>query len=431
MVPDQSDGAHEMRRPGPATRFLRFSSRLDLALDDPVRSGRERAKDRAEMGSQQATAFANAIGFSRPPERLLGLLRQHDRLLADVTRKRKALERAKEDVARVADEVARRLEPIIEESRRIDAEVHAFFAELLTRPRLSKRARRAIRRVYDELQDEGVLSARPHDHAANDAGASSPGLDEDERDDDSEDDGSGDQRSSRRGNAASDRVPTAAPAGANPTLRGLFLRLARALHPDRVQDARERADRTETMKEINRAYREGDMARLAELERDLKARGAFTDPAPGAGAGRGIVGGDDVERRCAVLEQTNAALHQQLKGLRRDLRALRDSEMGRMAADIERRRRRAGKVSPFAALDADATADIQRFRVLRDYVRAFRDGEITLEAFLMGPPDDPDDEDEDLHLAFDFIEDLSELFERRARHPPAPSRRRTGPRRRR
>jgi hypothetical protein len=391
------------------------------------------------MGSQKATAFANAIGFSRPPERLLGLLRQHDRLLADVTRKRKTLERAREEIGRVAAEVAQRLEPIIEESRQIDAELHGLFGELLERSKLSKRARRAIRRVYEDLQDEGVLSDRPRDRAANAGAAAAAGLDEDEQEpEDGHDDDGGDDdhgqagaRASSRGNTGGDRVPTAAPAGANPTLRGLFLRLARALHPDRVQDARERADRTETMKEINRAYREGDIARLAELERDLAAQGAFTTSEAGdaADAGRAGAGGDDVDKRCAALEQTNRALHQQLKALRRDLRALRDSDMGRMAADIERRRQRGGKVDPFAELDADAAADIRRFRLLRDYVRAFRDGEISLEAFLMGPPVDEDDEDVD--LAFDFIEDLSGLFARPRRHPSAPAPRRSDQRRRR
>src|SRR4051794_40358511 len=169
------------------------------------------------MGSRKANAFATAIGFARPSERLLGLLRQHDRLLADVTRKRKDLERAREEVARVAAEVARRLEPIIEESRRIDAELHGLFAELLGRSKLSKRAKRAVRRVYDELQDEGILSDRPGDRAAHPGAAGSAGLDEDEPE--PEDGGNGTQggrgaRADGRGDPASDRLPPAAPAGA-------------------------------------------------------------------------------------------------------------------------------------------------------------------------------------------------------------------------
>src|SRR5438552_8368200 len=162
------------------------------------------------MGSHKATAFANAIGFSRPPERLLGLLRQHERLLADVTRKRKALDRAREEIAQVAAEVARRLEPIIEESRRIDAELHGLFAELLARSKLSKRARHSVRKVYEELQEEGVLSPRPHDREA----SASAGFDEEEHapdengDESSDDEGhrGGSARARRGGDAAGDRV---------------------------------------------------------------------------------------------------------------------------------------------------------------------------------------------------------------------------------
>ncbi|HEY4185903.1 MAG TPA: hypothetical protein VGP07_12595 [Polyangia bacterium] len=324
------------------------------------------------MGPQNAFKFTNAIGVARPSERLLGLRRQHDRLLSDVARKRKALERAEVELERISAEVARRLTPVIEESSRIDAELHRLFDELFAKPKLSKRARRAIREVYEQLQDEGVLSVNEREGFGDAAAA--PDLDEDGDDD-----------------PPQAEVPAAAPVNASATLRGIFLRLARALHPDRVQDDGEKDARTETMKEINRAYREGDVARLAELERNLKERGLFE----GAAAGEG--GGDDAERTCAALEETNEALRQQLKKLRRALRALRDSDMGQMAAELERRRRLGVGGDPFVNLDADAQADLERFRLLRDYVRAFLDGEITLDDFLAGPPSDEDELDfEDL-----------------------------------
>jgi len=49
------------------------------------------------MASPKAKTFANAVGVSRPPERVLGLMRQHERLLGDVGRKRKALQRVQEE----------------------------------------------------------------------------------------------------------------------------------------------------------------------------------------------------------------------------------------------------------------------------------------------------------------------------------------------
>jgi len=385
------------------------------------------------MSAPKARAFANAVGVTRPPERLLGLLRQHERLLGDVRRKRKVFQRAQEDVERVAAEVNRRLETVFEESARIDAELHALFGELLQGSRLAKRARRAVARFYAELRRRGVLSEGPG------PAVSSPDFEDDDCPDEGDrSDGTdgrartdrpGGPRSSHSRNAAAADVPAAAPPAANPTLRGLFLRLARALHPDRVQDAREQAARTETMKEINRAYREGDIARLAELERLVAAQGGATGangkrgpsgPGPDLERKGGDVSGLDVDARCAALEETNQALREQLNMLRRDLRALRESGMGRLATDIEHHRARGTKGDPFAELEADAAAEVERYRAFRDLVRAFRDGSISLEDLLMGPLEGLDEDDAWSDDDGDF---RGGPGGRRARHPPAPAKR--------
>jgi len=407
------------------------SSRSRCAGESPA------LRHRPAMASPKAKTFANAVGVSRPPERLLGLLRQHERLLGDVRRKRNAFQRAQEEVERVAAEVNRRLDPVFEESRRIDAELHALFGELLQGGRLAKRARRAVARFYAELRRRGVLSKGPGGAAASAPDDPSPDFEDDHPDDGDRNGAAGGPRSSRPRGAATADVPAAAPPSANPTLRGLFLRLARALHPDRVQDAREQAARTETMKEINRAYREGDVARLAELERLVTAKGGFAgangkrgagEPGPDLGQAGDDVDGQGVDARCAALEQTNQALRDQLNMLRRDLRALRESGMGRLATDIEHHRARGAKGDPFAEVEADAADEAQRYRAFRDHVRAFRDGSIALEDLLMGPLEGLDDED-----AWSD-EDEADLRGgprgRRARHPAAPSKRgRAGQRR--
>jgi len=392
------------------------------------------------MASPKAKTFANAVGVSRPPERVLGLMRQHERLLGDVGRKRKALQRVQEEVDRVAAEVNRRLRTVFEESGRIDAELHALFKELLHGSRLAKRARRAVARFYAELRHRGGLSEGPGAAAAGGPDDASSDFEDDHPDDGdrgARNHAPGGSRSSHPRSAATADVPAATPPSANPTLRGLFLRLARALHPDRVQDAREQAARTETMKEINRAYREGDVARLAELERQVTAQGGLTgakgkreagEPGPGLGRQGGEVHGQDVDAQCEALEQTNQALREQLNMLRRDLRALRESGMGRLATDIEHHRARGAKGDPFAELEADAADEVRRYRAFRDHVRAFRDGAIALEDLLMGPLEGLDEDDawndED---AADF---RGGPGGRRARHPPAPSKRgRAGQRR--
>ena len=66
---------------------------------------------------------------------------------------------------------------------------------------------------------------------------------------------------------------TAPPSAARPrddkagTLRDIFCRLAHALHPDRAGEGGDADARTEAMKDVNRAYREGDLASLVEIQR--------------------------------------------------------------------------------------------------------------------------------------------------------------------
>jgi hypothetical protein len=50
------------------------------------------------------------------------------------------------------------------------------------------------------------------------------------------------------------------------SLREVFRSLAGRLHPDREADTVERARKTELMKEVNQAYKAGDLLRLLELQ---------------------------------------------------------------------------------------------------------------------------------------------------------------------
>jgi hypothetical protein len=55
-------------------------------------------------------------------------------------------------------------------------------------------------------------------------------------------------------------------AAAKKTVRGIYLSLAKILHPDTVPDPEERARREQFMKQATSAYREGDLRTLLELE---------------------------------------------------------------------------------------------------------------------------------------------------------------------
>ena len=119
----------------------------------------------------------------------------------------------------------------------------------------SRREREQIRGVHRDLQRMGVISTRQSPAGGKEAAASSPEWGDDPFG------GADDAEGLPRPAAAPFRDPDRA------VIRGLLRRLAEALHPDKVQDERDKATRTEVMKEITVAYRERDFARLVEIER--------------------------------------------------------------------------------------------------------------------------------------------------------------------
>jgi hypothetical protein len=315
-----------------------------------------------------------------PSGRLRALLAEHEKLLKAVARKRERVRRLGEELQTQGGRVASVVEPLRDRLVALDAEVHALFGELLAGRRLSRQAKRDVTALYRLLQREEVLSPAPR--RGEDASPEpAPGA------------------SAEADDEASNTPPRDRRPGRG--LRELFLGLANALHPDKAQNAHDVEARGEAMKEVNRAYQDGDLARLLELERAWSTSRAAPSTL------------DDLERRCAALEQTNRALRAQLAQLTGEEREMASSELGRLVREGKRRGRRSDLL---AEIDQDGKRQIERLTEVRDHVRAFRDGKISLED-LLGGPAGPDDADEELAL-FQALADLAaEMAE--ARPPPS------------
>ena len=147
-------------------------------------------------------------------------------------------------------------------------------------------------------------------------------------------------------------------------MRGLFRKLAEALHPDKVQVEEERERRTEAMKEITRAYQDGDLARLwSWSERGWSVH--LVSP---------IEGVDEIERRCAAaVERTNEALRTQLDQLTWELKDLRRSPQAELFSQAERAAKGTG-MTPVEWMVQDASAQLEQLRKLIGFVTSFRDG---------------------------------------------------------
>lgn len=283
---------------------------------------------------------ATAARLTRHPStlRLEKLIRERDRLVAKVARARRDHARLSERAEEAAGVVRSSVLPLLEKHRAISAEIRRLFAEILARPRLSPGARKKVKGVLCLLEEELELGDEVEE--------------------------AGEPARPRPSGPA--EVASASARGAEQgqsSLRGIFKRVALALHPDRASHDEERARRTELMKEVTSAYDQGDIAKLIELEK------TWTESAPSAARGDE----DEHARRCREIESVNRALRAQVAAITRELRALRRQRLGTLAVPID-------------AVVTKAEGDLARLFAARDFVRSFRDGKITLRQFLLGPP---------------------------------------------
>jgi hypothetical protein len=332
-----------------------------------------------------AAETALAVHKSPAQLRLDGLQHEHERLLKEITKKRASREVVERDARDAQDALAAKVMPLREAFTKTLRELKTIFDTLLgPNSHLSKRDRARVRRVYARILPD--LAGENDAESARSASSSrpphfDPGAEP-------EDDGS------EAGYSAA--KPDEKKAG---VLRALFRKIAVALHPDKVQDPKEREALTGIMKEVTRAYENGDVARLVEIERTWLAQEPIPDRE------------HDIARRVTELLAANKELRRQLRALTAELKELKQSIPGAAPA-----RRGARKSSPSSEVDeliGQMERELGELRTIRDFAQSFADDEISLAEFMLGPPA-PGDEGED---AFEQL--LAEVLEAMAdRQPP-------------
>lgn len=272
--------------------------------------------------------------------------------------------RLQQEARAAVTQMASRMGTIVEEAMGLDGEIHAMMDALAGDPARPRAEREQLRRLHRDLQGH-VISIRSDGGVH---GAASPGP-------------AGARPTVPRGHAGTRledehaTVPSRPRPAERGVLRGLFRKLVEALHPDKVQDDDAKARRTEVMKQVTVAYQDGDLARLVEIERAW----ASSEAAPPDD------GDEAIDRQVAARERTNAELRTQLRSLERELRALRASAEGKLAKEVQRH----GDGDYLTPIAAEADEELRSMRQVRDFIRAFRDGQISLEELLDGPsPDD-------------------------------------------
>ena len=322
-----------------------------------------------------------ARGHARASARLQRLSAEHEKLRKRVLRRRHELERFETELREIQGTVSGRASSLIEDARRLNVEIHASFADILDKKNLSRRDRARVREIYQMLELEGILV--PAD-AMQPPGPPGPeDRDDGPPDPEPEDPGGQGASAGHRGRAAHLR-----------DLRKTFLTLADTIHPDKVQGEEEKHARTEAMKELNRAYHEGDVAGILEIERAWNLESKLE---PDSAV-------DEIKRRCQELEHKNALLAQQLRTLSQKLSALRQTMPGAVVVDV-RRLRRERDPDPIAAVLTPLELELEILRSVATFVQSFQNGEMSLERFLAGPQLDDFLDDDDLLDDDDFLDD--------------------------
>ena len=176
--------------------------------------------------------------------------------------------------------------------------------------------------------------------------------------------------------AASEAARETAEHNAKQSIREIYRKLVSELHPDREQDADERARKTELMQQVNRAYKARDLLGLLELQRRIEQIG----PDSLAGLAQ--------ER----LRHYNFVLKEQVQRLQEEQMQLMDPFLLMMGA---RASRGLSTDDVQRAMDADIRemkaglkhlkADLIRYRDIR-YLKA------SLKDYRIGQADGDDDE---------------------------------------
>jgi hypothetical protein len=335
-----------------------------FALHNPIRSfNLTFVMPKKATSPSPATPPTASLALSDLHIRLAALEKEHQSLLKKIKRKRTELKNFVEQMRSLATEIFHHATPSFQKMSELNQEIHALFKEILNDSKLSKKNRKKIESLYKNLQYAGVIS---------------PNLDDEpedtELDELFETDDSTPPHEHRQQQQAQRELEngSATKSDESRKIRQTFLRLAEIFHPDMVKDPETQMRHTEIMKEINKAYQEGDLARLLEIEQQHQAGESIDNNSE-----------DEVTRKCNRIEQQNELLKKQYENLKRELRQVKKTPEGAMVADCKRVKKQG--IEPIEQILDELGTQIHMVSQIRNFVRDFQQQKISIKEFVDGP----------------------------------------------
>ncbi|GBF79785.1 J domain-containing protein [Aphanothece sacrum] len=316
-----------------------------------------------------------SLAVSSFHERRQILEEEHKWLLKQIKRKRTELKKFLHEMRSLATEIFQRGNPLYKKLIELDTEIHGLFEDILTKKKFGKKSQKDILGVYHSLQYMGLLS---------------PKFDEDDEDEELDDvfNNSSDEfnpneeenffnknaQNSHQENFDDFSSERSEKSPESRQIRQTFLKLASMFHPDKVMDSETKMHHNEIMKELNRAYQEGDIARLLEIERqhhlqeEIDMKNATVS---------------EIERLCLQRERDNQLLKNQYETLKKELRIARNTPEGEMVKDYRACQKEG--IDAIGEILSSLENQVKGIENIRDFVQNFRDKKITLKQFLQGP----------------------------------------------
>ncbi|MEA5569962.1 J domain-containing protein [Calothrix sp. UHCC 0171] len=319
-------------------------------------------------------ATATTLAPSELHLRMEGLEVEHQKLLKQIKKKRKELDNFIEQMRSIATEIFGRATPNYQKMAQIDQEIHSLFREILEKKKLGKQSKRKIEEIYRSLQHAGIISHKAFQiFDDQDLEEELENLEEEFGVDSEEFKSQRSQHHYYYHRPDSEvESPSAIRSESSKKIRHIFLRLAEIFHPDRAKDNDTQKRHTEIMQEINKAYQEGDLARLLEIEQQYEVGEEIDSNSQ-----------DDLSRKCSRLEQNNKILKNQYESLKKELREVKKTPEGEMLADCKKAKKHG--VDPVDEILGQLESQIEVVSEIRDYVKDFREKKLTIKEFLEGP----------------------------------------------
>lgn len=319
--------------------------------------------------SSSPNTLTTSLALSSFHERQTVLEKEKQWLLKQIKRKRTELSNYVEQMHSIATEIHQKCTPRFNKLAAIDREIHTLFDEIFSKKKLGKESEKNIQQLYFNLQFSGVISPKGDENIDLDQM-----FDEEIDREQNQDFFTSPQQSNEQTREAQQQqeLESADRSNRGGKIRQIFLKLAEIFHPDKATDDETQMRHTEIMKEINKAYQEGDLARLLEIERKYQQLESIQSNHS-----------DDLTRRCSNLEQENEYLKNQYENLKQELRAVKNTPQGAVVSDYRKAVRQG--INPVAQMLREIESEIAAISSIRDFVRDFSQHRMTIKDFLQGP----------------------------------------------